>query len=430
MQAESGRDYREFLCSLFSCAVESVSARSVMPLILPRPKGGCTALIALGKAAAEMVAVAATRLGDHISGLVVTRSGHGPLSGALPSRFELLEAGHPIPDDLSMRAADKAMHIARSLGKGDLLIALVSGGGSSLMASPAPGVRLSDKRAITEELLRSGASISEINCIRSHLSQIKGGRLAAMAAPAQVVTYVISDIPGDNPSVVASGPTLANHGTLARARWILHRYDLVAHPAVMAALFDPANEVPPADAPGLLGSKVHVIARNLTALRAARRKAEAEGWQVIELGSDLEGPAVALGENHGLLARRLAEQGGRYIILSGGETTVRIDGAAGKGGRNMTYLLSLALTLDGIDGVWALACDTDGLDGTSSAAGAVIGPDILKRARSLNLDARDSLARHSSCHFFKALEAQVVTGPTRTNVNDFRAILIDRPVPS
>lgn len=427
MKADTDRNHQEFLRSLFSCAVDSVSARSVMPLILPRPKGGRTAIIAFGKAAAEMVSVAATRLGDHVTGLVVTRAAHGPINGPLPSRFELLEAGHPIPDELSLLAADKAVSIAKELGKGDLLIALVSGGGSSLMSSPVFGVSLADKQAITRELLRSGASIAEINCIRSHLSRIKGGRLATIAAPAQVVTYVVSDIPGDNPSVVASGPTIANHSSLARARWILHRYDLVASPTVMAALRDPENEVPPADTPGLLGSKVHVIARNLTALKAARQKAEAEGWKVIELGSDLEGDAIELGENHGLLAKRLAGQGGRFVILSGGEATVRIKDEAGEGGRNMTYLLSLALTLDGHEDVWALACDTDGLDGTSPAAGAVIGPDILKRAQSMNLDARGSLARYDSGGFFKALAAQMVTGPTRTNVNDFRAILIDRP---
>lgn len=415
----------QMLTALFEEAINAISPRRTMPLTFaPLPASGRTLVIALGKAAAEMAAVAGERLSGRVSGLVVTRAGHGLDAGRLDPAFDFMEAGHPVPDTLSIEAAERALAMAGELGPGDRLIALISGGGSALMALPAPGVTLADKQVVTQMLLRSGAMISEINCVRKRLSRIKGGRLAVAAAPARVQTLVISDVPGDDPAFVASGPTIADHGTLAEAREIVRRYAVDTPASVLRALEDPANETPSPDTLGLAGADVSVIARARDALAASARLAESFGYHVTDLGDRLQAEARYLGAGHGGLARRMACDGVPRAILSGGETTVRVTNPDGRGGRNLEYLLGLAIALAGAPRIHAIACDTDGIDGTENDAGAIIGPDTLARAAALGLDPQQALARNESYDFFRRLGDLVVTGPTRTNVNDFRAILI------
>lgn len=417
---------RQMLMALFEEAINAISADRAMPAAFePLPAPGRTLILAIGKAAAEMAAVAAERISGPLEGLVITRAGHGPVSRRLDNRLRLIEAGHPVPDTQSIEAAEQALAMAEALGPGDRLLMLVSGGGSALMALPAPGVTLAEKQAITSALLRSGAMISEINSVRKHLSRIKGGRLAVAAAPATVQTLIISDIPGDDPSFVASGPTVADHSTLADAREILARYGIEAPESVRRALEDPANETPSADRLGLAGSEVNIIACARDALAASARLAESFGYRVTDLGDRLQAEARHLGAGHGGLARRLSGDGMRRVILSGGETTVRVTNPVGRGGRNLEYLLGLAIGLAGAPGIHAIACDTDGIDGTEETAGAIVTPDTLVRAEALGLDPQRALQENESHAFFEALGDLVRTGPTRTNVNDFRAILID-----
>ena len=370
-----------------------------------------------------MAAIAAALIPE-CDGLVVTRAGHAGPPHQLPSYFELIEAGHPIPDRSSLAAAERAMALAKGLDAGDQLVMLVSGGGSALLSLPAAGITIADKQSLTRQLLRSGATIAEINCVRKHLSQIKGGRLAAAAAPARVITLVLSDVPGDDPSLVASGPTIADSTTLAQAREILARYAIECPPQVVMALFSPENETPSADVLEAAAGDIRVLARARDALAAARRLAEQRGYSVVDLGDHLEGEARMLGAEHASLARSLSMNTGRTILLSGGETTVTVANAAGRGGRNLEYLLGMALALDGDPRVWALACDTDGIDGTEDSAGAIIAPDTLARARAFGLDPWTLLQENNAYSFFQALGDLVISGPTRTNVNDFRAVLI------
>jgi hydroxypyruvate reductase len=414
------------LRALFAAAVEAVSAERCMPArIVGAKAGGRTVVIAIGKGAAAMAAVAARRIEGPCEGLVVTRYGHAGPPHVLPPSFTLIEAGHPVPDEAGTRAAQLALDLAHGLGEGDHLLMLVSGGGSALLVAPVDGVSLADKQAVTRDLLRSGAAIGEINCVRKHLSKVKGGRLAVAAAPAKVTTLLISDIPGDDPSLVASGPTIADPTTLADARAVLARYGIEPPASVAAALANEANETPGTRAPGLAGAEVAVLATAGDALAAAEELARANGFAVTNLGGELEGEARDLGAEHAVLARRLAGEGGRQVLLSGGETTVTVRARGGRGGRNVEYLLGLALALDGAAGVHAIACDTDGIDGTQDNAGAVAGPDSLARAAMLGLDPRAALNGNDAYSLFAALDDLVVTGPTRTNVNDFRAILID-----
>jgi hydroxypyruvate reductase len=419
------------LRALFAAAVHAVSAEAAMPRRLPDPPHGQLVIIAVGKAAAEMMRVAQVRArGQQLQGLVVTRHGHLPVGGAGWPNVEVIEAGHPYPDANSVRAAERALEIARGLHAGDHLLVFLSGGGSALLAAPAAGLDLGDKQAVTRALLQSGATISEINCVRKHLSRIKGGRLAVAAGAAQVTTWVISDVPGDDPSLVSSGPTVADPTTLAMAREILARYGIHPYPQVRAALSDPINETPPADSPGLKGSETLVIARARDALTAAGRLAASLGYQVTDLGDRLQTEARLLGAEHAALARRFHTDGTKRAVISGGETTVTVANKRGRGGRNLEYLLSLAIALDGAPGIYALAADTDGIDGTENAAGAVVTPDTIERARRAGLDAVEHLMRNDAYVFFERLGDLLVTGPTLTNVNDFRAILIDcgRPV--
>jgi hydroxypyruvate reductase len=424
VQPQPATAARALLRDLFRSAVAAASPEALMPESMPPPGDGRLVVIAAGKAAAEMMRVAQARSLSPLSGLVITRHGHLPPGYAPGPGVELVEAGHPTPDANSLAAGRKALDLARSLGADDHLLLLLSGGGSSLLAAPAAGLTLADKQAVTRALLRSGAAIDAVNIVRKHLSMIKGGRLAAAAGPAQVTTWLISDVPGDDPALVASGPAVADRSTLADARRIVARHGIDPPPAVAAALRDPRNESPPAEAPGLAGAQVRILGSGRDALDAAARLAAARGYKVDDLGDALTGEARVLGAEHAALARAAAG-GPPRLILSGGETNVTVVNPDGRGGRNLEYLLGLALALDGAPGISAIACDTDGIDGTEDAAGAMVFPDTLARARAGGLDPAGLLARNHAYRLFEALGDLVFTGPTLTNVNDFRAILVE-----
>jgi len=412
--------------ALFREAVRAVSAETVMPATLPAAPHGRTVVIAVGKGAADMMRVANQRAkGQRIEGIVVTRHGHLPAGGVTWPGVEVIEAGHPYPDEESVRAAHRALDLAATLEAGDRLLVLLSGGGSALLAAPTAGISLTDKQSLTRSLLQSGATIEEINIVRKHLSLVKGGRLAVAAGHAAVTTWIISDVPGDDPAYVSSGPTVTDGSSLAAAREIVARYGIGLSPEIAAALEDPRNETPSGDSLGLAGAETLVIARARDALAAAGHMARERGFQVTDLGDQLQAEARHLGASHAALSRRLSRDGVRRAIVSGGETTVTVVNKGGRGGRNMEYALGLALALDGEPGIYALACDTDGIDGTEDAAGAIVTPDTLARAAELALDPRRHLADNNAYDFFRALGDLVVTGPTLTNVNDFRAILID-----
>ncbi len=419
---------RRLLLDLFQTAVQSVRAATLLPPCLPDIASGRHAVIALGKAAAEMAQVACEQLGarpgTYLHGMVAAPTGYDHSDHVFPPTFAYFTAGHPTPTDASLRAGETALRLCEGLGEGDHLLALISGGGSALMAAPGEGLSLADKQGVNRALLMSGATISEMNCVRKHLSRVKGGRLAIAAAPAKVTTLVLSDIPGDDPALVASGPTVENRSSLQDARDIVARYRLCLPPHVEAALNDPANETPVWTRHDRDRCVVRVIGTARTALDAATAKARAEGLAIIDLGDRIEGESRTVAEAHALQALSLSSADAT-LILSGGETTVTVVNPAGKGGRNLEYLLSLALSLQGAPNIWAIACDTDGIDGTEDAAGAYVTPDTLSRAAALGLDPQAMLDQNNAYVFFETLGDLVITGPTRTNVNDFRAILVE-----
>lgn len=384
---------------------------------LPPPPRGRTLVVGAGKAAAAMAAALDSQWPGPLSGLVITRHGHGMPAG----RIEVVEAGHPLPDDAGPRAAARILQSVQGLSADDLVIALISGGGSALMALPAPGLSLADKQAVTRALLRAGTPIGEINVVRKHLSAIKGGRLAAAAAPAAVVALLVSDVPGDDPATIASGPTVPDRSTLAEARAVIARWQLQVPASIHHHLQDPAAESPKPGDPRLDGQRASVILRPAHVLTAAEPLLHQAGYRILNLGDRIEGEARQVGADHARLARG---QAGRCAIISGGELTVTVTGDS-DGGPNKEYLLGLALGLQGAAGIRAFAIDTDGIDGSSDDAGARIDPCTLARARALGLDPAAMLAANRSRAFFEALGDLIVTGPTRTNVNDFRAILID-----
>lgn len=356
-----------------------------------------------------------------LSGIVVTRYGHAVPAG----RVDIIEAAHPVPDAMSVEAAAKILTAVRGLDPEDLVVALISGGGSSLLVSPAGSMTLADKKAINRDLLASGATISEMNTLRKHLSAIKGGRLACAAAPAKVVTLVISDVPGDDPSEIASGPTVADPTTVADALEIVARYGIDLPEAARAVLAE-GKETPKL---GDVHGETHVIAAPSIALDAAANTARSYGLTPLILGDALEGEAREMGRVMAGIALSVRDRGlpvaRPAVILSGGEGTVSLGPSTdGRGGRNTEFLLSLTLALKGAAGVWAIAGDTDGIDGVEDAAGAVMAPDSLARMNSVGIDPRALLAAHDSYTAFKAIGDLVVTGPTLTNVNDIRAILI------
>jgi len=408
----AGKSPREFLRALLDAAVGAADPARIVPPYLPDPPPGRTVIIAAGKAAAAMARAVEEHWTGPLAGLAVTRYGHTVAC----RHVEIIEAGHPLPDAAGRDAARRALALAEELGADDLLLCLLSGGGSALLSEPAPCVTLADKQAVTRALLRSGAPIADTNCVRKHLSAVKGGRLALAAAPARIATLIISDVAGDDAATVASGPTLADPTTLADARAMLARHSITPPEAVARHLARQENETPKS----LTGGEARIIARARDALDAAGRAADAEGVPVTDLGDAVEGEARDLARAHAALARAA----GPGVLISGGEATVTLGESAGRGGPNAEYLLALAVELDGDRRIHAIACDTDGIDGEGDAAGAMIGPDTLARARALGLDARAMLDVHDSYGFFSALDDLVVTGPTRTNVNDFRAILI------
>ncbi|RTR07032.1 glycerate kinase type-2 family protein [Halomonas nitroreducens] len=415
---------RAWLRRLGETAVSAVHPDTLLPDRLPDPPVGRTLVVGAGKAAAAMAAALerAWQLRHPqapLSGLVVTRYGHG----AECRHIEVLEASHPMPDDLSEQAARRMLEAVEDLGEDDLVIALISGGGSALMTLPAPGIQLAEKQAINKALLRSGAPIREINTVRRHLSAIKGGRLAAAAHPARVLTWLISDVPGDEASLIASGPTLPDASTPAEALAILERHDIEISDAVRRQL-EANTEAPRPDDPAFARDQSEILARARDALTAGQVAAESDGVEVRLLGDDLEGEARELGRAQGRMA--LSAQDGLerpLLILSGGETSVTVTGD-GRGGRNVEFLLGLFATLEGAEGIHALAIDTDGIDGSEDNAGAVFGPGCWTRMRSLGLDPDAYLSRNDAYTFFEALDDLIMTGPTRTNVNDFRAILV------
>lgn len=415
---------RQLLLHLFQRALAAADPLQLVAPHLPPPPRGRTIVIGAGKAAARMAQAVEQAWQGELSGLVVTRYGHG----APCQRIEVIEAGHPVPDEASAAAAQRMLALVRGLASDDLVLCLMSGGGSALLSLPAPGISAADKRELTRQLLRSGAPIGEINRVRRHLSAVKGGRLALACHPAQVVTLVVSDVPGDDPAVVASGPTVPDHSSGADALAILDKYGIPAGDAVRALLRDPARAAPRPDDPRLARNRVTVIATAQQALDAAAAAARQAGYAPLVLSSSMEGEAREVALVHAAIARQVRRHGQPLappcVILSGGETSVTVRGN-GRGGRNAEFLLALAVALDGLPGVHAIACDTDGIDGTEDNAGALIGPDTLAHARAAGLDAAALLQQNDGYGFFSRLGELVVTGPTRTNVNDFRAILID-----
>ncbi|MBI4756776.1 MAG: glycerate kinase [Betaproteobacteria bacterium] len=412
-----------FLRGLFEAAIASAQPARCLPPHLPQPPAGRLIVVGAGKASAAMARAVEEHWQGPLEGLVVTRYGYGVAC----SRIEIVEAAHPVPDAAGIEAARRMRDAVSGLTADDMVLCLISGGGSALLAAPAPGLTLEDKQAVNEALLASGATISEMNCVRRHLSALKGGRLAAAAHPARVVTLLISDVPGDDPIDIASGPTVADPTTCADALAIIDRYGIDVCARVRAVLESGEGEsIKPGD-PRLAGAEIRIIATPQVALEAAARLARDAGIAAHILGERIEGEARDVGKVMAAIAQQVARYGQPFaapcVLLSGGETTVTVRGR-GRGGRNVEFLLSLAVALDGVPGVYAIAGDTDGVDGVEEIAGACLAPDTLARARAKGINPAGSLAANDGHGFFQALGDAVVTGPTLTNVNDFRAILI------
>lgn len=403
------------LRAMFDRAVAVADPMLQLPQELPPRPPGRVLVIGAGKASARM-AEAVESVWGPCEGLVITRYGHGrPMQG-----IEVVEAAHPVPDATGAAATERMLDLVAELEEGDFVLALISGGASALLVAPVEGVTLAEKQAVNSALLASGAPISEMNLVRKHLSRVKGGQLAAAAFPARMLALMISDVPGDDPAVIGSGPTVGEAGTAAQALEILTRRGIDVPDSVRAALQRPTGVVLPGDA-RLARVENRVIAAPAQSLDAAAALAREAGWEVDILGDALEGESRDIGRDHARLA--LAATGPK-LILSGGELTVTRKGD-GRGGRNAEYALALALALEGASGIHAIACDTDGVDGTEEIAGAIIDPQTLARASAKGIDAGEALSRNDAHGFFEAVGGQVITGPTLTNVNDFRAILIE-----
>ena len=421
------RDPRALLRRMFDAAVASAQPALCIAPQLPSPESlgaGRLVVIGAGKASAAMARAVEDAWRGPLGGLVVTRYGY-----AVPcQRIEIVEAAHPVPDDAGVAAAERILETVRGLAADDLVLCLISGGGSSLLTLPPPGATLADKQALNRALLASGASIGEMNCVRRHVSAIKGGRLAAACHPARVLTLLISDVPGDRPGDIASGPTVADPTTCADALDIVRRYG-IAIPQPLKRLLESGEgeSVKPGD-PRLARAETRIVAAPQLALEAAAAVARADGIAVHILGDSIEGEAKDVGKVLAAIALQVAERRQPFappcVLLSGGETTVTVRGG-GRGGRNVEFLLALAIGLDGRPGIHALAADTDGVDGQEEIAGALLAPDSLARAWALGMRPKDRLADNDGHGFFQALGDSLVTGPTLTNVNDFRAILID-----
>ncbi len=404
------------LGALCDAAIDAAQPSLCLPAHLPPQPKGRTIVVGAGKASAAMAAAVEANWQGALEGLVLTRYGHS----CDCEQIEIVEAAHPVPDRAGFEAAARIHDMVQDLTPDDLVLCLISGGGSALLTAPAAGITLAEKQAVNKALLASGAPIGEMNCLRKHLSAIKGGRLAADAHPARVVSLLISDVPGDDPSTVASGPTVADPTTRADAMEILDKYDLDVAPSVRAFLETEAAETPKPGDPRLATADARMIATPRMSIDAAAKIAREHGYHVIDLGDDLEGEAREVGAAH---ARIALETKGPAIIVSGGETTVTLKGN-GRGGRNAEYALALALGLKGATNVSGVAIDTDGIDGSEDNAGARVVPDVLDRAAATGLDPQAMLADNNAYGFFKATSDLVMTGPTLTNVNDFRAIIV------
>ena len=417
-------DQKSFLRSLFDAAISAADPVKTLKPLLPPPPRGRTLVIGAGKASAEMARALETHWPTPLSGLVVTRYGHGSATRGI----EIVEASHPVPDEAGADAARRMMALVEGLGPDDLVIALISGGGSSLLPMPLPGLKLADKQAVNKALLKSGATISEMNCVRRHLSGIKGGRLAAACAPAKVVTLAISDVPGDAPGDIASGPTVPDPTTCADALRIIAKYAIELPNGVREILESGEGETPKPGDETLPPLDFHLIAAPQASLEAAAVVAREAGIKPYILGDSLEGESRDMGVIMAGIARQVATRGQPFappcVLLSGGETTVTVRGH-GRGGRNVEFLLALAVALRGHAKVHALAGDTDGVDGAEEIAGAIIDPTTLERAFAKGINPAERLADNDGHGFFQALGDSVVTGPTLTNVNDFRAILVE-----
>lgn len=412
------------LRAAFRAAVDAARPERCVPPALPRPPTGRTVVIGAGKAAAAMAQAVEAHWDGELGGMVVTAPDHTVAC----ERIEVVEAAHPVPAESGQRAAERMLEQVSGLGSADLVLCLLSGGGSALLPLPAAGLSLADKQSVTRALLRSGATIGEINTVRRHLSRIKGGRLGVACHPARLATLAISDVPGDDPVDIASGPTVADPTTCADALAVLARYDIALPAAARAALERGEWEsVKPGD-PRLLGAEFHIVAAARASLEAAARIAEQQGVRAVILSDRVEGEAREVGRQQAELAHRIVTSGEPYappcLLLSGGETTVTVRGD-GCGGRNVEFLLGFGTALGPCAQVHALAADTDGVDGMAAVAGALWRPDTLARAAARGLDAKVHLDANDAHAFFGALGDQVVTGPTRTNVNDFRAVMIE-----
>ena len=412
------------LRAMFDAAVAAAQPHLCVPPHLPEPPRGRVVVIGAGKASAAMARAVEDHWPGPLSGLVVTRYGY-----AVPCRgIEIVEASHPVPDAAGLEAARRMLALVQGLGPDDLVLCLLSGGASALLPLPLPGITLDDKQAVNRALLASGATIGEMNCVRRHLSAIKGGRLAAACHPATVLTLAISDVPGDEPTVIGSGPTIGDPTTCADALAIIRRLGLNLPPRLLDVLFSGRGEsVKPGD-PRLDKARYVMVATPQASIEAAAAVGHAAGYPVHILGDSLEGEAASLGQVMAGIARQVARRGQPFaapcILVSGGEATVRVRGT-GRGGRNVEFLLALGVALDGLPGVHALAGDTDGVDGAEEVAGALLAPDSLARLRAMGINPADALSNNDAHTVFAKLGDAVVTGPTRTNVNDFRAVLID-----
>lgn len=413
----------QFLRDLFSAAVAAVDPAHCVPPYLPKLPRGRTVVVGAGKAAAKMAAAVEGVWDGPLSGLVITRYGHL----CSTERIDVVEGGHPVPDTACEKAARRMLDSVSGLCKDDMVLSLISGGGSALLSLPAPGLTLGDKQVVNRALLACGADITSINSVRKHLSGIKGGRLAAAAMPARCVSLIISDVPGDDPSVVASGPTVGDVSTFAEARAVLKRFNLSPPPSVHSHLLAEADETPSPGDNRLRNSEVIVIATAALSLNAAVELAYKRGVSPVLLGDNIEGEARHVAVAQAALVRGIRSHGRPVatpcVLLSGGETTVTVRGS-GRGGRNSEFALAWALALSGARGVYGLAADTDGIDGMGDNAGAIILPNTLTRAETLGLDPTQCLEDNDGYRFFDALGDLVITGPTLTNVNDFRALLV------
>ncbi|MGB9152271.1 MAG: glycerate kinase [Alphaproteobacteria bacterium] len=412
-------DPAAFLKNIFHAGLAAADPLKTVPLHLPAKPVGRVFVVGAGKAAGSMALAVENAWPDvALSGIVVTQYGYGKPT----QKIEVIEASHPIPDDSGERACRRIFQMLEGLTADDLVLCLLSGGGSALLSLPAPCLSSVEKRAINRALIHSGAPIHKINCVRKHLSAIKGGQLARAAFPASVLSLIISDVPGDDPYVVASGPTLPDPTTQAQALDVIDSYHIDVSPAVRAWLADPAHETPKLDDPRLKNVQAKVISCNADMLAAAAAFARQQGIEPIMLGDDVEGEAREVGREHGLMALRCFDRA-PCVLISGGETTVTVRGK-GKGGRNSEYLLGAVLATGGAERVWGLACGTDGIDGNGGNAGASFSPTTLVQAAKQRIDPQLCLANNDTYSFFQATGELVVTGPTYTNVNDFRALLV------